>query len=320
MPWGQLNPIVLIRSTSDDEVDRRLGDAGEDDVAVVAVLPSAEDAEELAAEGYCPWIEALDVADEGYSDSDSDGPDNDSALDIFDQADKFFCEQLDPTGTDKEPDKKKTRLVDKTALMAEDIEVEAAKIRDEGPDENGRTKLEQLEILESLHNIYEGKIDGKSLRKCLLSMYLKMTENDRRKTIKELKEFRDGLRADPPKIPRRLAKLSQYLTVLADRGFASDSLSYPNFNKIISPEFLEGREQFEMDEVKRDRKKCELRYTCEVVYSRVINEDILKGVIPYEVLYRISNAHDWAHGSCNLHRPLKNPGSSCGLVADYFDK
>ena len=117
-------------------------------------------------------------------------------------------------------------------------------------------------------------------------MYLKLTEKERRDTIRQLEDFRDGLTDEPPKIPRRLAKLPAIFKVLADRGFDGDSLSYPHFNVVITPEFLgkndDGtyRKQFSLNDLERDRKICELRYTCEVVFSRVTTEKILAGIIP----------------------------------------
>lgn len=167
--------------------------------------------------------------------------------------------------------------------------------------------------------------EKKEIKKCLLSMYLKLTERERLDTIEELENFRDGKIDEPPKIPRRLAKLPAIFKVLADRGFDGDSLSYPHFNVVVTPEFLgkdedgSSRKQFTLAELMRDRRICELRYTCEVVFSRVTTKKMVAGVIPYEALAHIEHAHCWAHAQANLRRPLKMPGSKSGITEEYFD-
>jgi hypothetical protein len=190
-----------------------------------------------------------------------------------------------------------------------------------GPDRNGKAKLEQLQMLQLLHEAYEKKL----LKKCLLSMYLKLTEHHRIDVIRKLELFRDGKLDKPPEIPRRLAKLPACFKVLADRGFDGESLSYPHFNVVITPTFMgknddgSSRKQIDFSELERDRNICELRYTCEVVFSRVTTEEMVSGVIPYSALAHIEHAHCWAHAQANLRKPLKMPGSSSGIDDSYFD-
>jgi len=156
-------------------------------------------------------------------------------------------------------------------------------------------------------------------------MYLKLTEHHRVQVIEQLEMFWDGELDSPPKIPRRLAKLPACFKVLADRGFDGDSLSYPHFNVVVTPAFKgknedgSTRTQFDFSELDRDRKICELRYTCEVVFSRVTTKEIVSGVIPYSALAHIEHAHCWAHAQANLRKPLKMPGSSSGIDDAYFD-
>jgi hypothetical protein len=108
--------------------------------------------------------------------------------------------------------------------------------------------------------------------------------------------------------------------VLADRGFAGDNLSYPNFNMVVTPEFCDKKtKQLTLGQLERDRKICELRYTCEVVFSRVTTEKMLSGVIPYSVFAHIENAHCWAHAQANLRMPLQPPGSKSGIGENYFE-
>ena len=172
-------------------------------------------------------------------------------------------------------------------------------------------------MLQELHKEYEAG----HLKKCLLSMYLKLTLNHRETLIEELKKFRDGKLEQPPKIPRRLAKLPAWLKVLADRGFDGDSLSYPHFNTVVTPEFYDKEsKQFDLAQLERDRKICELRYTCEVVFSRVTTERLLAGIIPYSAFAHIEDAHCWAHAQANLRQPLQPPGSRAASILgeDYF--
>ena len=145
--------------------------------------------------------------------------------------------------------------------------------------------------------------------------------NHRETLIEELKRFRDGKLEQPPKIPRRLAKLPAWLKVLADRGFDGDSLSYPHFNTVVTPEFYDKEsKQFDLAQLERDRKICELRYTCEVVFSRVTTERLLAGIIPYSAFAHIEDAHCWAHAQANLRQPLQPPGSRAASILgeDYF--
>jgi hypothetical protein len=47
--------------------------------------------------------------------------------------------------------------------------------------------------------------------------------------------------------------------------------TYPHFNTVVTPEFYDKEsKQFDLAQLERDRKICELRYTCEVVFSRGI--------------------------------------------------
>ena len=138
--------------------------------------------------------------------------------------------------------------------------------------------------------------------------------------ISKLEKYRDGELDTPPKLPRRLANLPHVFKVLADRGFDGDNLSYPFFNIVVTPEFLvHETKQFTMPQVERDRKICELRDTCEMVFSRVTTEKILGGVIQYTSLSYIENAHCWAHVQANLRKPLQMPGSASGIETSYFD-
>ncbi|KAL7490837.1 hypothetical protein ACHAWT_000358 [Skeletonema menzelii] len=244
------------------------------------------------------------------SDDDAFDQEEDGCISLDKELKKFDKELIGKS--------KGKKLVSKDLLRVEEIKAMAKEVLVSGPDKNGRTKLEQLELLQKLHVEYEQK----NLKKCLLSMYLKLTLKHRQKLIYDLKRFRDGKLTKPPKIPRRLAKLPALLKVLADRGFDGDNLSYPHFNMVITPEFYDKEtKQFDVAQLQRDRKICELRYTCEVVFSRVTTEKMLSGMIPYSVLGHIEHAHCWAHAQANLRQPLQMPGlkSVTILGENYFD-
>jgi hypothetical protein len=106
--------------------------------------------------------------------------------------------------------------------------------------------------------------------------------------------------------------------VLADKGFVGTSRMYPNMNEVSTPIRPTGRKEsgghYHSAEVKGNRGKCKLRYTCEVVFARVTLEEILRDVIPYQHLSVLPHAHAWAHGYVNLLAPLRPPGNS-----DYFE-
>ena len=108
-----------------------------------------------------------------------------------------------------------------------------------GPNESCVTKLDQLQIHESLHVAYQKG----SIRKCQLSYYLKGMEPLRAEMLRHLRgEAGDSV---APVLNTRLAKLPIGTTVLADRGFYFDAPSYPNVNAQVTPHFLTGRDQFE---------------------------------------------------------------------------
>ena len=252
-------------------------------------------------------MEVDDMSLSGES-GDGDEDEEDRCVDLDGELDKFDEEICGMN--------KNKKLISKDLLRIDEIKAMAQKVLNSGPDRNGKAKLEQLEMLQELHMAYEDC----RLKKCLLSMYLKLTLHHREELIKKLKKYSDGKLDEPPKIPRRLAKLSRKFKVLADRGFAGDNLSYPNFNMVVTPEFCDKKtKQLTLGQLERDRKICELRYTCEVVFSRVTTEKMLSGVIPYSVFAHIENAHCWAHAQANLRMPLQPPGSKSGIGENYFE-
>ena len=103
---------------------------------------------------------------------------------------------------------------------------------------------------------------------------------------------------------KRLRKCPAGFSMLSDRGFANTAHLYPNFNAQLTPSFLKGRSQFTSDEVGSDYEICKLRYTCEVAFSRVVQEAALQDVIPYHFFSIIDAMNHWGHANVNLGAPL----------------
>ena len=84
---------------------------------------------------------------------------------------------------------------------------------------------------------------------------LEKTKEQRAVSIEQLELARtQGLEKDDLIwTAQRLEKCPPGMATLADRGFADGSPSYPYLNPIITPSFLEGRDQFSTDEVMGDR-------------------------------------------------------------------
>ncbi len=123
-----------------------------------------------------------------------------------------------------------------------------------GPNESFESKLEQLELYERLHKLYSsGKLGKNNLSHYLISM-----KETRDRQLQQLR-FGVGVKfANFVKKPVRLAKIPTGYSNLADRGFASCAMYYPNLNAQITPHFLAGREQFYQEEISVDRLKCQV--------------------------------------------------------------
>ena len=115
------------------------------------------------------------------------------------------------------------------------------------------------------------------------------------------------------KNPVRLAKIPPGYSNLANRGFASCAMYYPNLNAQITPHFLAGHEQFHQEEISADRLKCQVRYTSETYFSRVTDTTALRDRISFSLFQQLSHIVDWAHGRANLCQPLQKPSHD-----DYF--
>ena len=170
-----------------------------------------------------------------------------------------------------------------------------------GPNESSTRKHEQLVMHEKLHVAY---MNG-TLSKCILSYYLKKIEPLRREMMRHL----TGNAGDdiPPILLTRLAKIPVGYTVLADRGFYYDAPSYPNVNAQITPHFITGRDQFEVDKISNDSVTCRLRWSSEALFSRVTDQEALTDVIPYDYFTTVESIIKWGHAHSNLMQPFNNP-------------
>ena len=170
------------------------------------------------------------------------------------------------------------------------------------PFANNDQFLDQLLVHRNLDEAFHVT---KDLSPCSLSYYIAFYRDRRESIIEWLKGDRHG---DPPIVyPLFLEKIPAGWTVLADRGFARDAIYYPNINGHLTPHFLSGRTGFTADEISADYEVCKLRYTCEVVFSRVQESEIVKDKIKKTDFGILQSAVTWGHAHNNLHAPIKQP-------------
>ena len=101
---------------------------------------------------------------------------------------------------------------------------------------------------------------------------------------------------------------------MTDKGFKPTSRFYPNLNKILSPTFMNRREQFMPTEIRGDRKKCKARYFSETNNSRLTDCTYLRDTINWNKFVHLHHVVEWAHGVANLNDPFYIP-----IHGEYFD-
>ena len=132
-----------------------------------------------------------------------------------------------------------------------------------GPNECVKSKLEQLKVLERLHQA-RNKLDHSSEA----SHYVTKTAACRKRNIEQLEHLvKNGMEDRPLNNPKRLAKTPRGKDVLADRGFHTCAHSCPRSNRQITPHFLHGRDQFDIDELVQDEGPKRLRHPSEMNFS-----------------------------------------------------
>jgi hypothetical protein len=172
----------------------------------------------------------------------------------------------------------------------------------DGPNGSRQAKLRQLDLFDALHKLFENK----ELPPCMLSYNLKKTVEARRK-------LREGLENPTPpgsvqyRLPVRLARFAPNTALLTDRGYTKFAHLYPNLNAHITPTFLEGRAQFDYEDMQRDVPIKKLRYTSEVVFSRMQQTKLLQGTIKFNDYVVFDSVISYAAGLSNLTMPLREP-------------
>jgi hypothetical protein len=192
---------------------------------------------------------------------------------------------------------------------------------DKSPQNSPESFLQQLELFERLHRLFETR----DLSRSILSAYLFMTREYRMDLLhwmgsslvpqgyERLQEDRD--------VFLRLHKMPPKTEGLGDKGFEKTERFFPYFNKIRTPRVLRPREvkQYHEDELLAKHNMCSARYVNEVTFARLVIMDGLRDNVPYENLCLVPYMLEWGHAEMNLGKPLRKPGSNSGLPVDYWD-
>ena len=201
------------------------------------------------------------------------------------------------------------------------IEAQQALLDDVGgPNEGIESKLEQLRMHERIHQLY---VDQELTRKNLFSHYLHCTAIPRKRWIAQLEAILEAQRNGNGDVQivflqTRLGKIPPGWYILADRGFSGCAPSYPYLNAQLTPFFLDGRDQFDAEEISVDRTKCKLRYGSETKFSQVTDWTALKDRIPRAFFRYLHHICDFAHGMSNYCEPFYLPYDENNLGDDYF--
>ena len=113
----------------------------------------------------------------------------------------------------------------------------------------------------------------------------------------------------------RLADIPVGYLISADKGFDGTSGCYPNYNPVMHPAFLTGGNgaQFDVAQLDWNKKACEMRYTSEVVFTRVKKYGGLGGIVRRRHFHYLRDLWAWAHGMANDYNCLQMPANN-----DYF--
>eukprot|EP00986_Skeletonema_menzelii_P021274 scaffold33840_cov171-Skeletonema_menzelii.AAC.1 len=238
----------------------------------------------------------------------------DDALKCFDMMmkSKVVEKAQRDSGSDKRP----------PILTQEILQEQRKKALRNDPNRSGKRKLLQLERLQKLHLLYERG----SLKKCLLSYYLLVTEDQR---LKLLSWMGSGLASNITKpsldelneLPLRLAKIPRDCGVGGDKGFSGIEYDLPNCNEVVTPPQIANskKERLSKDQIESEVPITTTRAACETVFRRVDNEAVMKEKVPYWIIPWLPHGHALAHGEANLCRPLRYPGRNSIVGDDYWD-
>ncbi len=181
--------------------------------------------------------------------------------------------------------------------------LEKAKL--EGPNINARSKIEQLEMMIRFDSAFaERKLDPV----CSMAHHLWQTRDLRRSLLHglvgELQPNEQQFR-----IPARLMKYPASVAAMGDRGYYKVSINFPNMNRVLHPSFLQGRSQFEYEDVFKDLDIKRERWVQEQVISHILKCKILSNTIKYEDFRLISPMVSFAMGVANFSKPSREPGN-----------
>ena len=180
-----------------------------------------------------------------------------------------------------------------------------------GPNESPDAKLKQLQFYERLHRLCENG----ELPKSPMSHYLLATSDARQRWLKQLSGRGNECVTMPP---TRLTKIPLGTNVLADRGFAACAPMYPNLNPQVTPFFLDGRDQFTVEEISLDREKCKLRWASEAVFSKIWRYHSVRDKVGRGFFEQLHHFVNLAHGMANLSKPYYKPAHDNYFSDDWL--
>lgn len=189
-----------------------------------------------------------------------------------------------------------------------------------GPNVNAKMKIQSLLMHDRFSKAFrEGQLDPQNL----YAYWLWTSASNRYKLLNSLTCRNPVLKRSPEfRMPTRLCKFKSNETGMFDRGYYKIRGLLPYANPVITPTFMRGREQFEAEEVYGDVDIKRIRYTQEVVNSR-IKTGLLSSQIQYGDLANFQYVLDFAIFKSNLYGPLRIPGDwdeylqSCGFTTAF---
>jgi hypothetical protein len=92
--------------------------------------------------------------------------------------------------------------------------------------------------------------------------------------------------------------------ILGDKGFENTAGCYSNYNATLHPSFLT-HGNFNRDQIDHNITISQKRYSCEVVYSRVVEVRKLQGIFKREWFQHFEALLGWAHGRANFYTHLQ---------------
>jgi hypothetical protein len=223
------------------------------------------------------------------------------------------------TSEDAKAKKKRKEDVPETKFASiEDIKGLNYELLLRGPNSSRNSKIKTLQLHDRYDKAYHSGPVKDRLPPTSFSHYLFYTRDARRQMLQVLQS--DATLIEVTK-QHGLQNIPPGLYVLADRGFAGCSSCYPNANSIIFPSFVLGREQFEVEEVKKNISICRLRYSSEVFFSRVTDSAMMRGVVEMNKLKHFYAHLAFSHARNNIcYEPLSKPANWEDYIKETYNK